>query len=144
MNSFDSGIICLKMIAAHYGKDYSIDFLKTICTTYDSVMNLQQISSISERIGLKCTTIEINYSQLVEEIHFPLIIPWQQQYFVVLYDVKVSFWAFLPWVNKEEKFIIANPKSNLIIVDKKTFLTSWLKENSNKGIALLFENYVEF
>lgn len=143
-NSIDSGIMCLKMITAHYGKDYSIDFLKSSCNNANLAMNLAEIGIGAERMGFKCMNIKINYLQLIEEIHFPIIIPWKQEGFVVLYGVKTSFWAFLPWVSKEEQFVITDPNFDLMVVNKKTFLTNWITESSGKGLVLLLEPNVEF
>jgi ATP-binding cassette, subfamily B, bacterial len=144
LNPIDSGIICLKVISAYYGKDYPIDFLRENCIDIHSSMSLQDISILAERIGFKCTKIEINYLQLVEEVHFPVIIPWKQQYLVVLFDVKVNFWSFILGISKVERFVIADPMTDLIIVNKKTFLTNWIKEGNRQGVVLLLEPQIEF
>jgi ATP-binding cassette, subfamily B, bacterial len=136
----ETGIVCLKMIAAYYGKDYSVESLKSNYLNTQPPMRLEDIGIAAEHLGFKCTVLKINYRQLVEEVHFPLILPWKQGQFIVLYDAEVSFWRFLPWVSKEEKFVIADPMENLIVVDKKTFLLNWMRESEHKAFVLLFES----
>lgn len=127
------------MVSAYHEKKYSIDVIKVSSINPNSPMNLQEISSAAERIGFKSTKLELIYIQLVEEVHFSVIISWKKNDFAVLHAVKASFWAFLPWVNKEKKLIITDPKSGLIKVNKETFLANWRQENRRKGIALLLE-----
>ena len=128
----DNGLTCLKMIAAYRGKDYSVDFLKEKSSDIQSPMSIEDIGIVAERVGFRSRSMELIYIQLAEEIHFPVIIPWKREYFVVLYDVKVSFWSFLPWVSKEEYLIIADPSSKLMKVDKKTFIENWKGEGRDK------------
>ena len=144
LDFMDCGPTCLKMVASFYGKDYSLDFLRANCYITRSGVSLQGISEGAEKIGFKSMKVKIAYQQLVEEAPLPAILHWNQEHFVVLYDITTSFWSFLPWVDKEEKFIVADPGHDLVMVDKKTFLKCWASEGTNKGIALLLEPTPEF
>jgi ATP-binding cassette, subfamily B, bacterial len=144
LDFMDCGPTCLKMVASFYGKDYSLDFLRANCSITRSGVSLQGISEGAEKIGFKSMKVKIAYQQLIDEAPLPAILHWNQEHFVVLYDITTSFWSFLPWVNKEEKFIVADPGHDLVMVDKKTFLKCWASDGNNKGIALLLEPTPEF
>jgi ATP-binding cassette, subfamily B, bacterial len=144
LDFMDCGPTCLKMIASFYGKDYSLDFLRANCYITRSGVSLQGICEGAEKVGFKSMKVKIAYQQLVDEAPLPAILHWNQEHFVVLYDITTSFWSFLPWVDKEEKFIVADPGHDLVMVDKKTFLKCWASDGNNKGIALLLEPTPEF
>ncbi|MCU0467438.1 MAG: peptidase domain-containing ABC transporter [Arcicella sp.] len=144
LDFMDCGPTCLKMVAAYYGKDYSLDYLRANCYITRSGVSLQGISEGAEKIGFKSLKVKIGYQQLVEEAPLPAILHWNQEHFVVLYDIKKSFWSFLPWIGKEDKFVVADPGHDLVVVDKNIFLKCWLSDGNKKGIALLLEPTPEF
>ena len=131
----DCGLTCLKMVAAFHGKEYSLEFLRENLPTNLGETVLINIVEVAKKNALNAVEINVSYRQL-EEIHLPAILQWNQEHFVVLYNIKKSFWSFLPWVSKEKQNYIADPKSGLIILNKKTFLTNWLDKNSWKGSVL--------
>ena len=144
LDFMDCGPTSLKMVAAFYGKDYSIDFLRANAYIHRSGVSLNGISEAAEKIGLKTLKVKLTLEQLVSQALLPAILHWNQEHFVVIYEVKKSFWSFLPWVKKEEKFVIADPGHDLVIVDKSTFIKCWASDANNKGIALLLEPTPEF
>ncbi len=144
LDFMDCGPTCLRMVSTFYGKDFSLDFLRANCYITRSGVSLQGISEGAEKIGLKSLKVKIAYRQLVEEAPLPAILHWNQEHFVVLYDIRKSVWSFLPWVSKEDKFVVADPGHDLVVVDKATFLKCWASDGNNKGIALLLEPTPEF
>lgn len=144
LDFMDCGPTCLKMVSAFYGKDYSLDFLRANSYITRSGVSLLGISEAAEKIGFKTLKVKISYRQLLEEAPLPAILHWNQEHFVILYDTKKSFWAFLPWVNEEEKLIVADPGHDLVVVDKATFLKCWGCDEAKKGVALLLEPTPEF
>ncbi len=144
LDFMDCGPTCLKMVAAYHGKDYSIDFLRANSYIQRSGVSLTGISEAAEKIGFRTLKVKLSMRQVLEEAPLPAILHWNQEHFVVLYDIRKSFWAFLPWVSQEDKFIIADPGHDLVIVDKETFMKCWAGEGEKKGIALLLEPTPEF
>jgi ATP-binding cassette, subfamily B, bacterial len=145
LDFMDCGPTSLKMVAAFHGKDYSIDFLRANAYIQRSGVSLNGISEAAEKIGLKTLKVKLTVEQLVSQAPLPAILHWNQEHFVVIYDIKKSFWSLLPWVkNGEEKFVIADPGHDLVIVDKTTFLKCWASDENKKGIALLLEPTPEF
>ncbi|MEA5460948.1 peptidase domain-containing ABC transporter [Arcicella sp. LKC2W] len=145
LDFMDCGPTSLKMVAAFHGKDYSIDFLRASTYIQRSGVSLNGISEAAEKIGFKTLKVKLTVEQLISQAPLPAILHWNQDHFVVIYQIKRSFWAFLPWVkDKDEKLVIADPGHDLVVVDKTTFLKCWVSDGNNKGIALLLEPTPEF
>lgn len=144
LDFMDCGPTCLRMISAFYGIDYSLDFLRANSFITKTGVSLQGISEAAEKIGFRTLKVKISYQQLLEEVPLPCILHWNQEHFVVLYDIRKSFWSFLPWVNSEDKFVVADPGHDLVVVNKAIFLKCWVSEGHNKGIALIVEPTPEF
>ena len=144
LDYMDCGPTCLKMIASYYGKDYSLDFLRRNCYITRSGVSLQGISEGAEKIGFRSLKVKISYDQLINEVPLPAILHWNQEHFVVLYDIRKNFWSFLPWINNDDRFIIADPGHDLVAVEQTVFLKCWANEGNKKGIALLLEPTPEF
>ncbi|PWK18067.1 ATP-binding cassette subfamily B protein [Arcicella aurantiaca] len=144
LDFMDCGPTCLKMVAAYHGKDYSIDYLRANSYIQRSGVSLTGISEAAEKIGFRTLKVKLSIRQILEEAPLPAILHWNQEHFVVLYDIHKSFWSFLPWVSKGEKFIIADPGHDLVIVDTETFMKCWTGEGGKKGIALLLEPTPDF
>lgn len=134
----DCGPTCLKMIASYYGKDYSLDYLKSNFTIDKNGVDLLGLSEVAKKIGFKTLSVKLTYNQLIEEVPLPCILHWNEEHYVVLYEVKYSYPGFFPG-KKRETFIIADPGSDIISVDKETLEKGWLNLVTNKGIALLID-----
>lgn len=131
-DTMDCGPTCLRMVAKHYGKNYSLQYLREQAFITREGVSLFGISEAAENIGFKTFSGKFTFKQLDEEAPLPCILHWNQQHFVVLppqdYDQN----------KKNGKILIADPAHGLIRVDKETFLRSW-KGSSDKGIVLLLE-----
>lgn len=138
LDYMDCGPTCLKMIAACYGKHYSLDFLRSNSFITRSGVNLMGLSEAAEQIGFKTLSVKLTYKQLIEEVPLPCILHWNQEHFVVFYDIKNSRQGF--FFNKPvSKLVIADPGHDLVVIDEQTFRNCWLQSNDQKGIALLVE-----
>jgi ATP-binding cassette subfamily B protein len=145
LDFMDCGPTSLKMVAAFHGKDYSIDFLRASSYIQRSGVSLNGISEAAEKIGFKTLKVKLTVEQLMSQAPLPAILHWNQDHFVVIYQIRRSFWAFLPWLKeKDEKIVIADPGHDLVVVDKTTFLKCWASDDNKKGIALLLEPTPEF
>lgn len=146
LDYMDCGPTCLKMVAAHYGKDYSLDYLRANSYITRSGVSLLGISDAAERIGFKTLKAKLSYQQLAEEAPLPCILHWNQEHFVVLYDVKKSGWKW-PRSSKQnlpDKLVIGDPGHALVTVDKDTFMRCWSNTGDGRGISLLLEPTPEF
>ena len=76
---------------------------------------------------------------MVEDVPLPCILHWNQNHFVVCYNIKK--------LTRGYKIYIADPASQLITYSEQEFKKCWLatKENSeDKGTALVLEPGPEF
>ncbi|WP_338875798.1 peptidase domain-containing ABC transporter [Spirosoma sp. SC4-14] len=146
LDFMDCGPTCLKMVAAHYGKDYSLDYLRANSYITRSGVSLLGISDAAERIGFKTLKAKLSYRQLTEEAPLPCILHWNQEHFVVLYDVRKTGWNWLPGRKQKsaDRLVIGDPGHALVTVDKDTFMKCWSGTADEKGISLLLEPTPEF
>jgi ATP-binding cassette subfamily B protein len=63
LDFMDCGPTCLKMVTAYFGKDYSIDFLRSNAFVSRSGVSLANLSLAAEKIGFKTLMVRINCQQ---------------------------------------------------------------------------------
>lgn len=133
LDQMDCGPTCLRMIAKHYGKNYSLDKLRGLSHLTREGVSLSGISEAAEKIGFKTLAASLSFEQLDQEAPLPCIIYWNQEHFVVLPPQNYSY------RKGRNKILIADPSHGLVKVDKATFLKSWINKSSEQGIALMLE-----
>ncbi|WP_409456556.1 peptidase domain-containing ABC transporter [Sphingobacterium sp.] len=126
------------MISSFYGRNYSLDFLRSISHITRNGVSLLGLSEASEKIGFKTLVVKLDYEQLTEEVPLPAILHWNQEHFVVLYDIKKR-----NWFNKADRLIIGDPGHNLVEVHQDVFEKCW-QTSQKKGFALLLEPTPDF
>lgn len=140
----DCGLTCLKMVAAHHGKVYSIDYLRD---GFRLTVGLAEVSQAAEKIGLRTLKARLTYRQLIEESPLPCILCWNQTQFVVLYGVQKSRWR--RWLANDtnghtDRLLIGDPSHTLFDIDKTTFITNWAGGPEGRGTCLLLDPTPEF
>ncbi|MFT4523554.1 MAG: ATP-binding cassette subfamily B protein [Bacteroidia bacterium] len=135
-NIMDCGPTCLRIISKHYGRDYSLRYLREISYTSREGSSLSQLASAAEIIGFRTLGAKISYSQLVDEAPMPCIVLWDNNHFIVVYRVT------------KDKVYVSDPGMGLITYTKTEFLEHWIGYKSGAeekdGIVLLFETTPEF
>lgn len=136
----DCGPTSLRMIAKHYGKEYSAEMLRHHCYISREGVSMLGISDAAEYIGFRTIGFSISFKQLVEEALLPCILHWNQNHFVVCYKIERK---------RKGKYniYISDPASQRLCYTKEEFLKCWLSSKSNntdKGSALLLEPGVDF
>ncbi len=119
------------MMAQFYGKEYSLDFVSELCFLSKDGVSLLNIKEAAEDLGFDALPVNISLDSLVRSGRLPCILHWNQEHFVVLYDVR-------------KKFVIGDPANGLFKLDKDTFLRSWAATQDGKGTALLLEPTAAF
>ncbi|PVX51928.1 ABC transporter transmembrane protein [Balneicella halophila] len=130
----DCGPACLCMIAKHYGKNYTLDGLRQQSFIGRDGVSLLGISRASEKIGFRTVGGRLTFEKLVEKAPLPCIVHWNQDHFVVVYEVKKT--------RKEYNVYVADPGKGLITYNKEEFCSHWISTQTNgeeKGVALLLE-----
>jgi ATP-binding cassette, subfamily B, bacterial len=126
----DCGPTCLRMIAKHYGKNYSLQFLRERSGVNKDGVSMASVGVAAEKIGFRTLVAKVNFNKIVEEAPLPLIAHWKQNHFIVVHDIK------------KDKVSVADPQVGLMTLSKKEFLANWAstqEDNDPAGIVMLFE-----
>ncbi len=135
LDAMDCGPSCLRMVAKYYGKNYSLQFLRTRCFITNTGVSLQGISDAAESIGFRTIGVKITFKQLKEDVPLPCIVHWNQNHFVVVYKIT------------KERVFVADPAHGLVIYSTDEFLKSWISTRNyddKDGIALALETSPDF
>ena len=148
LDAMDCGPTCLRMIAKHYGRSYSLQTLREKSFITREGVSMLGISDAAENIGFHTVGVRVNVEQLIEDVNFPCILHWNQNHFVVLYKVKCKKQGLFRSVrNSEYQFHIADPAGEKYVMTKDEFLKCWISSKSNEkdtGTALLLEPTPDF
>ena len=85
LDSMDCGPTCLRMIARHYGRSYTLQNLREKSFITREGVSMLGISDAAESIGIHTQGVRITVEQLVNDVPLPCILHWNQNHFVVLY-----------------------------------------------------------
>ncbi len=88
LDFMDCGPSCLRMIAKHFGKTYSLQALRSKSFITKSGVSMLGISDAAECIGFRTRGYRLTWEQLRDEVPLPCIVHWNQRHFVVVYDIK--------------------------------------------------------
>ena len=139
--AMDCGPACLRMVAKYYGHHYSLQTLRKKCFITREGVSLLGISDAAENIGFHTNGVRISLQKLANEAPLPCILHWNQNHFVVCYNVRRNRKGFL-------QFQIADPASQLLNYNQQEFSKCWVGKSqpneSDQGIALLLEPGVNF
>lgn len=136
----DCGPTCLRMIAKHYGKNFSLQKLRDIAGINKEGVSLFGISEAAEKIGFRTMGSRLSLQQL-KETELPVILHWDQNHFVVLFKAPAKS------SSKRNIWHIADPAKGLIKYTEEEFLQHWLSTHNNghsQGIALILSPTPQF
>lgn len=136
----DCGPTCLRMIARHYGKHYSLQTLRERSFITREGVSMLGISDAAEHIGFRTSGVMISFEQLLEEVPLPCIVHWKQNHFVVVYDIKKG-------KRTGHQIYVADPALGLATYNEADFKKCWLstkREDKDTGAALLLQPGPEF
>lgn len=132
----DCGPTCLRMVAKHYGKKVSMEYLRDKAEYGKEGVTMLGLAEAAESMGFKTVGAKISFEQLVTDAPLPAILHWQNYHFVILTPGSTA-----------KKLVIADPAKGLIKISKEEFLKSWLSTvegDSEKGLLLLLEPTEQF
>lgn len=130
----DCGPSCLRMIAAFYGKTYSLQRLRELAHISREGVSLLGLSEAAEAIGFRTIGARITIEQLLEAPK-PCVVHWDQDHFVVVYKFRKG------------KVSVADPAFGLVEYSEAEFRKHWLatvRHGEQKGICLLFDPTPKF
>jgi len=85
-DAMDCGPTCLRMVAKHYGKSYTLQSLRNRSYITREGVSLLGISDAAESIGFRTMGVKAPFEKLEKESVTPFIAHWRQNHFVVVYQ----------------------------------------------------------
>jgi ATP-binding cassette subfamily B protein len=113
-DNLDCGPTCLRMIAKHYGRNYSIQKLRALCFTNRGSTTLWNMADAAEKIGLRSLGVMATIEQL-RGVQLPCVLHWRQNHYVILYKIGAG------------SYYIADPAKGVITLHEKEFTTKGIK-----------------
>ncbi len=135
-DKMDCGPACIRMVASHYGKDYPLSYLRSLSHLTREGVSVAGIRDALEKIGADSASFEMTMEQLRTKCPLPAILHWEQNHFVVLYDVKQHK------LTKKWTYFVANPAYGKHGFSESSFEKYWL--NGDTGIIIAVEPQEEF
>jgi ABC-type bacteriocin/lantibiotic exporter with double-glycine peptidase domain len=137
LDAMDCGPTCLRMIAKHYGRGYTLQTLRERSFITREGISMLEISDAAESIGFRTSGIKISLEQLKKETPLPCILHWNQNHFVVLYKIK------------NDKFSIADPASTLVTFNGLFLLgnglyVAWILSREQERMASTLDRQLFF
>lgn len=132
MDSQDCGPASLKIIAKHFGKYYSLQYLRDKCGITKQGVSMHDLSVGAESIGLRTLAIKCSIDDVVNSIPFPAIVFWKDSHFIVVY-------------HSNKKYIyVSDPAKGKIKYTHEEFRKGWYLKDEKKGALLAVEPTSEF
>ena len=135
-DQMDCGPACIRMAASIFGKDYPLSYLRSLSHLTREGVSIAGIRDAMKNIGIESATFEATLEQLREKCPCPAILHWEQNHFVVLYDVYRNKFTG-KW-----KYRIANPAYGKQTFNEESFSHYWV--NGDKGVVIVLEPTEEF
>ncbi|MCM1312322.1 MAG: peptidase domain-containing ABC transporter [Bacteroides sp.] len=135
-DQMDCGPACIRMVASAYGQEYSLGHLRTLSHLTREGVSIAGIRDAMSQIGMQSASFEMTLDELYTKCPLPAILHWEQNHFVVLYDVSRKR------LRKERIYKIANPAFGKQSLTEKDFAPHWL--NGEKGIVIACEPTEDF
>lgn len=130
LDRMDCGAACLRMVAKHYGRHFSVQSLRARTRIGKEGVSLLGMSRAAEDIGFRTRAVRLPLERLSEGVPLPFIAHWKQNHFVVVYAVVKG------------KVYIADPATGKETLQEDEFKAGWARGQvggSPAGIALLLE-----
>ncbi len=134
LDAMDCGPTCLRMIAKHYGRDYTLETLRKRSFITRAGVSMLGISDAAESVGFKTVALRISLRQLIDEMPLPCILHWNQRHFVVCYKVSRT--------RSGHKFHIADPATKRVAYSEDEMRKCWVStrvDGEERGAALALE-----
>lgn len=135
LDQMDCGPTCLRIVSKHYGKNYSLQYLRDHTHQSREGVSLLDISDTAEEIGLHTLAAQLPFDKFAEEGPLPCIAHWNQNHFVVVYKIKNG------------TVYVSDPAAGRLKYNEEEFKNSWIttKNNGrNNGTVLFLEPTPEF
>lgn len=135
LDMMDCGPACLKMIAKHFGKYYSLQYFREHCGITREGVSFLDLSYAAEQIGLRSLSVRCTIEDLIFKVPLPVIVHLDNSHFVVIYKTNP----------RNCKLYISDPAKGRIIYSKEEFVKKWIKKDGKeKGVLMALDPQAEF
>ncbi|WP_035141988.1 peptidase domain-containing ABC transporter [Flavobacterium daejeonense] len=134
MDMMDCGPACLKMIAKHYGKFYSLQYLRDKCGITKEGVSFLDLSHAAEGIGLRTISLKCSMEDLLYKVPLPALVHWDTNHYIVVYKTKPKYSrkdAKNENVIARGTIYVSDPAKGHIKYSAEEFAAKWLKHNSS-------------
>ncbi|HET6764279.1 MAG TPA: cysteine peptidase family C39 domain-containing protein, partial [Longimicrobiaceae bacterium] len=131
----DCGPTCLRMVAKHYGRRYSLQYLRDRSYIDRQGVSLLGIAYAAESIGFRTRCARVSLDHFLKHAPLPCIVHWRQNHFVVVHAVQ------------GDKVLIADPAQGMATLSRDEFRRAWTStelRGSEAGIVLLLQPTPDF
>lgn len=135
LDATDCGVTCLRMIARHYGRHYSLERLRDLAHLDRQGASLMGIADAAERIGFRTLGVKVPFSRLKEDVPLPCIAHWADNHFVVVYGFD------------KDKVLVADPAIGKLRMSPGEFRKGWDRDITAaepQGIILALNTTPDF
>jgi ATP-binding cassette subfamily B protein len=135
LDAMDCGPSCLRMVARHYGKHYTLQTLRELSHLNREGVSMLGIARAAEAIGMQTMGVSLTWDRLKAEAPLPVIVHWKQKHFVVVYRIR------------RDRVFVADPGFGHTVYTREEFLDGWIstrKDGEAKGSALLLHPTPDF
>lgn len=132
MDSQDCGPASLKMVAQHFGRYYSLQYLRDICGITKEGVSLANLATGAESIGLHTLSIRCKVDDVVGKVPLPAIVFWNESHFVVVYDANKRY------------FYVADPAKGHVHYTHEEFRKAWYLKGEQMGVLMAIEPTADF
>ena len=140
LDTMDCGPTCLRMIAKHYGRSYSLQTLRERSFITRQGVSMLGISEAAESIGFRTQGVRVTVEQLVNDVPLPCILHWNQNHFVVCHRIRRSR-------KGAYTFYISDPAKGKYTMDGAGFRKCWCstkEQGEDCGVALVLAPTPDF
>jgi ATP-binding cassette subfamily B protein len=135
LDAMDCGPSCLRMVARHYGKHFTLQTLREKSHLNKEGVSMLGIARAAEEIGMQTMGVTLTWERLRSEAPLPVIVHWKQNHFVVVYKIK------------KDRVYVADPAFGRTVYSREEFLKGWIstrKDGEAKGSLLLLQPTPDF
>ena len=129
-DAMDCGPACLKMVAAFYKMNFSLESLRKKCYITRDGVSFLGLSEAADSLGFRTIGVKIPFEMLNDNVPLPCVVHWRQKHFIVVYKIKKGkIWA-------------ADPAAGLIKYTREEFVKNWASTITNEkpaGLVLIIE-----
>ena len=127
MEAIECGAACLAMVAAYYKKWIPLEQVRVDCGVSRDGSNMKNIAEAARSYGLYARGYSSDLDGLLRNAHFPCILYWNNEHFVVLCGVK------------SDKALINDPSRGAVRIDiselEKSYSGVFLEIRPDEGFT---------